>query len=106
MVLVKLGEATVISPENFQDVNILMSNADLMINERMKKFAENLKTIAPQASDFLYFTAVMMHAAEASLIDDDGNVKIGANGQPVTATWEKVGKDSIRWNCSDPSIKP
>src|SRR5690606_29140162 len=104
--LIKLGENTVIATEDIQDTDSIISDADLQINERMKKFAKELKTIAPQASDFLYFTAVMMHAAEAAILDKDGNVKKNADGSDVTVSWEKVGKDSVRWVCSDPNIKP
>lgn len=96
----------VIIPEVIEDTEELLSNADLELNNKMKKFAQELKTIAPQASDFLYFTAVMMHAAEASLIDDDGEIKKDASGNPVTAKWEELPSGSVRWVCSDPSIKP
>lgn len=106
MPLIKLGEATVIKPEDLLETSDIVSKADLELNEKMKKFAQDLKKIAPQASDFLYFTAVMMHAAEASLLDDEGNLRKNADGSDVNAAWEKVGGESIKWVCSDPSIKP
>ena len=106
MALYKFGEAISIVPEDIQDTNDILSNADLEMNERMKKFALELKTIAPQASDFLYFTAVMMHAAEASLYDDSGSLRKDGSGNAVVAHWEKLPNNSIKWVCSDPSIKP
>jgi intein/homing endonuclease len=104
--LIKLGEAVAIKPEDFHPLEKLASDADLDIEKRMFKFAQELKVIAPQAKDFLYFTAIMMHAAEAALLNEDGSPKLMANGEPVTAVWEKVGKESIKWVCSDKSIKP
>lgn len=104
--LIKLGEAVAIKPEDFHPLEKLASDADLDIEKRMFKFAQELKVIAPQAKDFLYFTAIMMHAAEAALLNEDGSPKLMANGEPVTAVWEKVGKESVKWVCSDKSIKP
>lgn len=72
---------------------------------QFKKFAEELKQIAPKAKDFLYFSAIMMHAAEAALLDKDGSLKKDAKGHDITSSWEKKG-DSWRWACSDPSLKP
>lgn len=97
---------TSIQVQDIKDTDIIINDADLDIQERMKKFAQNLKTIAPRASDFLYFTAVMMHAAEASLIDDNGEIKKHADGSPVTAHWEEVPGGGIKWVCSDPNIRP
>jgi len=105
-VMIRKYANAVIVPEVIEDTDELLSNADLELNDKMKKFAQELKTIAPQASDFLYFTAVMMHAAEASLIDDDGDIKKDASGNPVTAHWEQLPTGSVRWVCSDPSIRP
>ena len=104
--LIKLGEATAIGIADIQPTESVLADADLEIEERMRKFAQNLKAIAPMAKDFLYFTCVMMHAAEAALLDDNGEIKKLASGELVTASWESVGKDGIKWVCSDPSIKP
>lgn len=104
--IVKLGEATVITPEHIQPVETLLADADLEIENRMRKFAQNLKAIAPRANDFLYFTCVMMHAAEAALLDDKGEFRKLATGEPVSARWEPAGKDSIRWVCTDTAIRP
>ena len=102
----KLGEAFSIRPSDLQPLDKLSSDIGLDIENKMTKFAEQLKVIAPQAKDFLYFTCVMMHAAEASLINDDGSPKKMSNGKLVTATWETHGEDSIKWSCSDKSILP
>ena len=70
MALIKLGEAISITPENIQSAESVLADGEIV--ERFKKFADGLKTIAPMAKDFLYFTAIMMHAAEAALLDADG----------------------------------
>lgn len=107
MVLIKLGEEVSITPTDFQDIESLAGDFDLDIENRMKKFAQELKVIAPQAKDFLYFTAVMMHAAEASCVNDDGSPKKLSNGEEVIGQWEKVGnKGGVKWVCNDPNIKP
>ncbi len=88
--------------------------ADKLVMDKFNKYAkalieqfksDNGKVIAPKANDFLYFSAVMMHAAEAALIDDEGNLRKDGSGKELTSHWEKNG-DSLRWVCSDPSIKP
>jgi hypothetical protein len=74
----------------------------------LQKFAGEMKRIAPKANDFLYFSAIMMHAAEASLLDSEGNLKKDASGKPLEAHWEpwENNKESLRWVCSDSSIRP
>lgn len=66
---------------------LLSSANDLEVRERFVKFAKHLKALAPKANDFTYFSAIFMHSAEASLIDDNGNIKKDANGNEVTAEW-------------------
>jgi hypothetical protein len=72
---------------------------------RFEKVAADLKTIAPKAKDFLYFSAVMMHAAEASLLGDDNELKKDASGNDLTANWDK-SNDTWKWVCSDTNVKP
>lgn len=72
---------------------------------QFKKFAEELRQIAPKAKDFLYFSAIMMHAAEAALLDQEGSLKKDATGDPIVSKWEKKG-DSWKWVCSDSTIRP
>jgi hypothetical protein len=103
MVLIKLGEAVEISPESIKSADTVMS--DPVMVERFQKVAANLKMIAPKANDFLYFSAIMMHAAESVLLDESGTLKKDAGGNDVTAHWEKNG-DSWKWICSDSSLKP
>ena len=107
MTVYKYGEALTISASDIRDTESVLSNPE--IEERFLKFAKELKTIAPKAKDFLYFSAIMMHAAEASLLDDKGEIRKNADGSPVTAYWEKIslpnGKESVKWVCSDPTIK-
>ena len=74
--------------------------------ENFRKFAQNLKKIAPKAEDFLYFSAVMMHAAEASsLNDEDGTPKLNGKGEPVKVGWD-TSNGTWKWTTNDPSIKP
>ncbi len=103
MSLIKLGEAITISTSDIQAEEAILADPEFL--NRFKKVASELKSIAPKAKDFLYFSAIMMHAAEASLLDVDGKFKKNADGKELTATWEKKG-DSWVWKCSDPSIRP
>ena len=73
--------------------------------ENFKKFANNLKKVAPKAEDFLYFSAVMMHAAEAAALNDDGTPRLTAKAEPVRVGWDKGG-NTWKWLSNDPSIKP
>jgi len=103
-VLIKLGEAQEINPA-FKNADELDPNAvEGSTAQYFKSFGEG-KRIAPKAKDFLYFTAVMMHAAEASLLDDLGTFKCGTDGKPLTSYWDKGG-NSWKWVCSDTNIKP
>lgn len=99
--LFKFGESVDIS-EVYNEETILL---DPQIEENFGKFASKLKQIAPKAKDFLYFSAIMMHSAEASLVDDKGAARILSNGSKAEAHWEKKG-ESIKWVSNDPSIKP
>src|SRR6202000_914068 len=103
MSLIKLGEAIVLNTSAIRAAESVF--ADPEIFNRFQKIATTLKEIAPKAKDFLYFSAVMMHAAEASLLDNEGALKKDADGNALEARWEKKG-DSWKWVCSDPSIKP
>lgn len=102
--LIKLGEYTSVAATDIIPTEDILSDPE--IEERFKVFAANLKVIAPKASDFLYFTAVMMHAAEASILDKDGNIKKDASGNNVEVKWEKTPGGGIKWVCSDAGIMP
>jgi cytochrome oxidase Cu insertion factor (SCO1/SenC/PrrC family) len=78
-------------------VKFAIDEEDPAIVEHFKKTAAQLKAIAPKANDFLYFTAIMMHSAEAALIDDDGNLRKTADGKDVEAHWEKLPNGGITW---------
>ena len=103
--IIKLGESVFIRPEDIRPIEKLADDLDLDIENRMFKFAQELKVIAPKAKDFLYFTCVMMHAAEAACINSDGSPKKTATGQDVTASWEKAG-DGVKWVCNDTNLMP
>jgi hypothetical protein len=54
------------------------------ITNRFLKMAKKLKRIAPKAQDFLYGHAIMMHAAEAALINQEtGEPILGSDGKPI-----------------------
>jgi hypothetical protein len=98
----KYGEANKITLENAESC---IPSVSPEILKNFQKFAANLKKVAPRAEDFLYFSAVMMHAAEAAALNDDGTPKINANGEVVTVGWDKTG-DTWRWVSNDPNVKP
>lgn len=100
---IKLGEVLALGPNNIEAPESVFS--DPAIESRFRKFAGELRRIAPKADDFLYFSAVMMHAAEAALVNNDGTSKLTSRGEPLKAHWEKKG-DSWRWVCSDSTIRP
>jgi hypothetical protein len=103
MAFVKLGELIEISGVENTDSCVPAVSAEIL--ENFKKFAANLKKVAPRAEDFLYFSAVMMHAAEAAGINDDGTPKLNVRGDKVQVGWDKTG-GTWRWTSNDPNVKP
>jgi hypothetical protein len=101
----KLGEAIEIKPSDIQSAESVIPVIEASVLEQMKKFAAGLKRIAPKADDFLYFSAIMLHAAEAALINEDGTPRLTKSGEPVQAHWDKRG-GSWRWISNDPSVRP
>jgi len=95
---IKNGELIEIS--RIEDTASCIPSVSPEILDNFKKFAANLKKIAPKAEDFLYFSAVMMHAAEAAALNDDGTLKITASGDPIKVGWDKSG-DTWRWETND-----
>lgn len=120
MPIIKYAEAQ-FTPQEIQQLTAMESEAPLQelllqsqaaqadekVRQRFMKFAQNLKKVAPRAKDFLYFSCIMMHAAEAALIDQETGDIIVKGEDPVTAQWD-VHKEtgSWKWSCSDPTIKP
>ncbi len=102
MTIIKLGEAHEIKLENMESC---LPEVSAEVLENFRKFATNLKKIAPKAEDFLYFSAVMMHAAEASALNEDGTPKLTLKGEPVVVGWDTSG-GTWKWASNDPSIKP
>lgn len=110
MSFIKNGESQI---SEMISMDTALSNPDIFsrmaddseILAQFKKVAAELKQIAPKAKDFLYFSAVMMHSAEASLLDTKGNIRKDAHGKNLTSTWEKTG-ESWRWICSDKNVLP
>lgn len=103
MTFIKLGE--LIEIDKIENTASCASAVSPEILENFRKFAVNLKKIAPKAEDFLYFSAVMLHSAEASALNDDGTIKLNASGNPIEVGWDKSG-GTWRWTSNDRSIKP
>ena len=100
---IKLGEIVEISRIENSESCIPAVSQEVLDNFR--KTANSLKKIAPKAEDFLYFSAVMMHAAEASSINEDGTPRLTARGEPVKVSWDKAG-GTWKWSTNDPNVKP
>lgn len=102
--LIKIGN---IDLENIrlEDSNNLSPMVEESILNSFRKQAQELKKIAPKADDFLYFSAIMMHAAEASAINDDGTPKLTKKGEPVDVSWD-TSTGTWKWKTNDPTIKP
>ena len=101
----KIGELIELNPYNIQTAASVVPTIPTHVLEEMTKFAASLKRIAPKAEDFLYFSAVMMHAAEAALINEDGTPKMTRKGEPLSASWD-ISKDGTwKWVCNDQYVK-
>lgn len=98
----KFGEATEIKLES---ADSCIPEVDPEYLEQFRKTAASLKKIAPKAKDFLYFYAVMMHAAEAAALNEDGTPKLNAKGETVNVGWDK-SNNTWRWTSNDPSVRP
>lgn len=104
MAFIKLGEMIEVSHDTVKTAHQIAEDSAIL--GKFKKFAEQLKKEFPKANDFLYFTAIMMHAAEASALDDHGNIKIGRDGSPVKVGWAGTPGGGVKWVSSDPNITP
>lgn len=103
MTIIKFGELNAIG--TIENVESCIAAVDESVLNDFRKTALSLKRIAPKAEDFLYFSAVMMHAAEASSLNDDGTPKLNRKGEVVSVGWDKTG-GTWRWKTNDNSIKP
>ena len=99
----KVGEAIAIS--RIEDLQSCIPAVDPEVLSNFSKFATQLKKIAPKAEDFLYFSAVMMHAAEASAINKDGSAKMTPAGETVVVGWDQ-SNNTWKWQSNDPNVKP
>ena len=103
MPFTKLGEAITI--DKIENTASCVSMVDPEILENFRKFAVNLKKVAPKAEDFLYFSAVMMHAAEAAALNDDGTPRMTIKGEKVEVGWDKSG-GTWKWMSNDQNVRP
>ncbi len=74
-----------ISPSEFE------AHASAEVTDRLNKFAQTIKAIAPRSDDFLYFSIIFLKSAEVCTIDDNGNLK-------------KIGKENA-WGHFDDNWK-
>jgi hypothetical protein len=98
---IKIGEIQDIQLESTASC---VPEVSFEVLESFRKTANELKKIAPKADDFLYFSAVMMHAAEASAINDDGTPKLNLRGEVVKVGWD-TSNNTWKWQSNDPNIK-
>jgi len=103
MALIKIGEALTIQPSDIKTPEAVLSDPEVLA--RFEKIAADIKKVAPKANDFLYFTAIMMHAAEAALLEENGDLKKDSSGNFLTSSWIKEG-ESWKWSCSDSTVFP
>ena len=64
------------------------------ILKRMEKLANNIKSISPRSDDFLYFSIIFLKSAEASLYDENGEIKKLANGEKAWGYFD----ENWRWH--------
>ena len=103
MPFIKQGESIEILKIESTESCIPSVSPEIIAN--FQKTASELKKIAPKAEDFLYFSAVMMHAAEAAALNDDGTPKLNAKGETVQVGWDR-SNNTLKWTSNDPSIRP
>jgi hypothetical protein len=79
---------------------------DQLREEQTKVSIDIGKQLSPKVDDFLYAHCIMMHAAEAALIDqENGGPVLNKKGEPVTGNFisfkDSNGKESVKWESSD-----
>jgi hypothetical protein len=108
----KIGQVSDISLEvastNLLDEEIQTQFAEASVDysASFEKTAKELKRVAPKANEFLFFSCVMMHAAEAAAVNADGTPKLTKSGSPVVVGWEKLKNGGVKWITNDPEIQP
>jgi len=110
--IIKTAQAQI---NNEKFMNAVELDEDPEIIQYFKKTVANLKKeakdshgkrIAPKADGFLYFTCIMMHAAEAAILDDNGNIKKSASGEDLNASWDIRSDGAWVWKCNDSGVLP
>ena len=71
-----------------------------------KTLASKVKKLMPKPDDFLIAECIMMHAAEASLVDQaTGEPILNRDGKPVIGSFsafvDSKGHDSVKWSSRD-----
>jgi len=62
--------------------------------DRMDKLASNIREIAPQSDDFLYFSIIFLKSAEACLINESGDLKKVSGGETAWGYFD----DDWKWH--------
>lgn len=91
MKFLKVGHTDVSIVRNISSSEFHTKLASDDVIDRLNKFAQTIRAIAPKSDDFLYFSIIFLKSAEACLIDNEGNLK-------------KVGKDNA-WGYFDDNWK-
>jgi len=76
------------------------------LREEQGKLHKGSKKLSPKVDDFLYASCIMMHAAEASLINQEtGEPLLNKEGKPVAGNFSIVkdarGNNSVKWESAD-----
>lgn len=117
MAIKKIADVAMIGAENLVSTATVISQMETndVVSDRFKKMTGLLreaqakasgKKLTPKVEDFTYFSTIMMHAAEAALINQDtGEPLMNKKGQPVKGGFEKVldsrGRESVKWVSAD-----
>jgi hypothetical protein len=101
--LIKIGEAYEVL--RIENPNSCIPEVGPEVLEQFNKVAKSLKKVAPKAEDFLYFSCIMMHSAEAAALNDDGTPKLTIRGELVQVGWDKSG-NTWKWTSNDSNIRP
>lgn len=90
---------------SIQQTEIVSHLLDATYLDEFKKQAAELKKIAPKANDFLYFSCVMMTAAEASALNDDGTPRLTKAGKPIEVGFD-TSEGTWKWKSNDSNTLP
>lgn len=105
---VGFGNLDVKTVEDNPEIQARFASVTRALREEQKK--SGVKELSEKVDDFLYASCIMMHAAEASLINQEtGEPLLSKANEPVKGWFEKYsnsyGRETVRWVSPD-GIKP